>query len=39
MSLSEFDKLCFQKAIILANEAKQLKNLPIGALISYKGEI
>jgi tRNA(adenine34) deaminase len=39
MSLSEFDKLCFQRAIILANEAEQLKNLPIGAVISYKDEI
>ena len=39
MSLSEFDKSCFQKAIILANEAEQLKNLPIGAVISYKDEI
>ena len=39
MFLSEFDKLCFQKAVILANEAEQLKNLPIGAVTSYKGEI
>jgi len=39
MPLSEFDKLCFQRAIILANEAEQLKNLPIGAVISYKDEI
>jgi len=39
MSLTEFDKLCFQKAIILANEAEQLNNLPIGAVISIRDEI
>jgi tRNA(Arg) A34 adenosine deaminase TadA len=39
MPLSEMDRLCFQRAIALANEAGEHKNLPIGAVISFQGEI
>ena len=39
MALSEFDRICFQRAVELAKHAQQLGNLPIGAVISYQGEI
>jgi len=39
MDLSEFDRICFQKAVELAKEAQGAGNLPIGAVINYQGEI
>ena len=39
MVISEFDNSCINKAIKLALEAEQKKNLPIGAVISLKGKI
>jgi tRNA(adenine34) deaminase len=39
MRLSEMDRLCFQKAIALADQAGEQKNLPIGAVISYQRKI
>ena len=39
MPLTEFDKSCFKRAVILAIEAGLSKNLPIGAVISYKGKV
>jgi len=39
MRPSEMDRSCFQRSIVLANEAGKQKNLPIGAVISYQGEI
>lgn len=39
MVISEFDKSCFTRAIKLAFEAEQNKNLPIGAVIGLKGKI
>ena len=39
MNLSEFDRICFQRAIELAKQAQLAGNLPIGAVISYQGDI
>lgn len=39
MELSEFDRICFQRAVELAKEAHAAGNLPIGAVIAFQGEI
>jgi len=39
MNLSQADIFCFQRAVTLAIEAGEQKNLPIGAVIHYLGEI
>jgi tRNA(adenine34) deaminase len=39
MKISEFDRLCFDRAISLAHEAETQNNLPISAVIAYQGEI
>ena len=39
MEISEFDRMCFERAIHLAHEAEKQNNLPIGAVIAYQGEI
>lgn len=39
MEISEFDRMCFERAIHLAHEAEDQNNLPIGAVIAYRGKI
>jgi len=39
MELSELDKKCFERAIELAHDAGDLKNLPIGAVMRYRDDI
>lgn len=39
MKISAFDRICFERAIHLAHQAEQQNNLPIGAVITYQGEI
>jgi tRNA(adenine34) deaminase len=39
MEITEFDRMCFERAISLACEAEEQNNLPIGAVIAYQGKI
>lgn len=39
MDIAESDIQCFERAIVLATEAEEQGNLPIGAVISLAGEI
>ncbi len=39
MNISEADRMFFERAIALAVDAEQKGNLPVGAVITYEGEI
>lgn len=39
MRLTEFDRSCFERAVLLALEAEKAKNLPVGAVIALEGKI
>jgi tRNA(adenine34) deaminase len=39
VELTKFDKTCFDRAVVLAQEAENAGNLPVGAVIALKGKI
>ena len=39
MELTEFERVCFERSVALANEAEKAGNLPVGAVIALEGKM